>query len=360
MQPNLYLGVMTGTSLDGIDIALCRIDDTHINLLAYDEYPYDVTLKQQIQLLLQHPHTTLKTVGRLDAAVGEMIGDALQRFMQEKNIDASHIVAAGVHGQTLWHTPQGAYPFSWQIGDANRIARQTGLRIVSDVRRADMAAGGQGAPLAPLLHRFIFKDMKKPIGVLNLGGIANLTILEENDVTGFDTGPANTLIDAWIARHKHLPYDKNGDWARGGNVHQTLLQAMLSDAYFSQKPPKSTGRERFNLAWVQKHLADIGDIAPQDVQRTLTELTARSIADAAASYDPHRLIVCGGGAHNAFLLERIRKLTGITVEVSPFADAMEAMLMAYLAFLRICRIPALTPHITGASEPAVLGALYEP
>jgi len=360
MKSDFFLGIMTGTSMDGIDIALCRIDARDIELVAYREYPFDDALKAELETLLAAGAAPLQAIGRLDAAVGEMLADAAVRFMDEEKINARDVTALGMHGQTVWHAPSKPHAFSWQLGDANRVAYRTGVRVVADVRRADIAAGGQGAPLAPAFHKFIFKDIKPPFGVLNLGGIANLTVIDDAGAKGFDTGPANTLLDIWAHRHLGTPYDADGRWAQGGKPHPGLLEAMLRDAYFSRKPPKSTGREHFNLAWLMEHLEKTGEIAPADVQRTLVELTARSIADAAASYGLRSLIVCGGGARNAFLLERIAALGGIALEVPPFADAMEAMLMAYIAYKRVHREPLELQTVTGAAQPRVPGALYEP
>ncbi|MCF6310680.1 MAG: anhydro-N-acetylmuramic acid kinase, partial [Sulfurimonas sp.] len=263
----LYIGVMSGTSLDGIDIALCEIKGESFELIHSEGYSFDKKLKADI-LTAINSSTTLKTIGELDTRLGHLYANAINTFILTKQINKKHIKAIGLHGQTLWHEPNSKSPFSMQLGNANVITVQTGVSVISDFRQKDIALGGQGAPFAPAFHQFMFCRLKGNIAVLNIGGMANLSILGEK-LTGYDTGCGNILMDNWISSKRALPYDKGGEWASSGTVNPKLLKLMLLDPYFSQKSPKSTGREYFNQKWLEKKLEDFIVVKDEDIQATL-------------------------------------------------------------------------------------------
>ena len=356
-----YIGIMSGTSLDGVDAALCAIDAQGCTLLDAITLPMPDRLKERIVKGI-HKATTLQEIGALDHRLGLLFAEAVEALLKKAAIDRSDITAIGLHGQTLWHAPESTTPFTMQLGDPNLVAARTGIAAVADFRRKDMAYGGQGAPLAPAFHRFIFKNINTPAAVVNIGGIANITILSEQSI-GYDTGPGNLLMDAWIAKHQGVAYDQDGAWAREGKVIVPLLEAMLHDPYFTKAAPKSTGREYFNTDWLDTMLQRVGDglFSDADVQRTLLELSAVSIADEVKRADCRSVRLCGGGAFNRFLVERIVALCeGISVEVAPHADSLEAMMMAWLAYKRVHREAVALSEVTGATRDTILGGIYEP
>jgi anhydro-N-acetylmuramic acid kinase len=276
----------------------------------------------------------------------------------------SDITAIGSHGQTVRHRPDAAHPFTWQIGDPNRIAEITGIDTVADFRRRDMAARGQGAPLVPPFHEALFRVANETRVVLNVGGISNVTVLPaaaDEPITGFDTGPGNCLMDAWCLAETGEAFDRDGQWARRGKPVEALLEALGRDPYFSRPPPKSTGREYFNLQWLEGSLAGAD---PADVQRSLLELTAASVVAAIGQWaeNSERIIVCGGGRLNGLLMERLSSLSSIPVETSEMhgfdGDAMEAAAFAWLAARHLDGLPGNAPAVTGADGPRVLGSLY--
>jgi anhydro-N-acetylmuramic acid kinase len=355
-----YIGVMSGTSMDGVDVALCEIDARRCELVASYEHPFDEALKERIERATKEPIVPAEA-GRLHKDLGEMFAEAVRAFMAKEGIRADSVRAVGLHGQTLHHAPDEG--FTMQLGDANIVAARCGIDTVSDFRGADMAVGGQGAPLAPAFHAFLYADAM-PLALVNIGGIANISVLTQERIYGYDTGPGNALTDAWIAKHKGLHYDADGAWARQGSLDGALLRMMLKDAYFAKNPPKSTGKEYFNIAFIEdnmkKYEALFGN-APDacDVQRTLTELTARTIADAVMQSGIKRVLLCGGGAKNAFLVERIRTLLPeCDVGIEKRADMLEAMMVAWLAFMRIHDRPVALKEITGARSDRILGAVW--
>lgn len=360
----LYIGAMTGTSVDGLDLALISTrgklaiekgsttslpDDLRANLLALvtDSRPVD-----------------LDFLGHVDVALGRFIGEATLEFITSSGLDATDIVAIGSHGQTIRHRPVGPNAFTMQIGDPHQIAELTGIAVVADFRRRDVAAGGQGAPLVPPFHRAIFADSQERRIVLNIGGIANITRLAPGEsLTGFDTGPGNGLSDAWIARHLNRSLDHDGAWARTGKLNDSLLSSFLDDPYFSTAAPKSTGREYFNMEWIEKKVSPFS-LSAGDVQATLIECTATSIALAInreyAKTD--RVIVCGGGRKNLYLMERMGKALGCPVETSEAlgidGDSLEAAAFAWLAMKAVENEPASEPSVTGAKHRHVLGVIH--
>ena len=358
----LYLGLISGTSADGIDAALARFDP-RLEVIAARTYAYPGSLRERIVALARNAaQIALDDYGHLDAEVGACFADAANALLREADIDAGDVAAIGSHGQTVCHRPGGAHPFTLQIGDPNVIAERTGITTIADFRRADVAAGGQGAPLLPALHAALFSDARTPRAVLNLGGISNATLLRPGkDVIGFDTGPANCLLDAWAARHLGTARDENGTWAASGEVRDNLLAAWLQEPYFAAPPPKSTGREHFNLDWLDVRTP--ADIAAADVQATLLALSARSIADALRASGVREVYACGGGVHNTALMAALRaELPDLRFDTTSALgldpDFVEAAGFAWLARARIDVLPGNIPSVTGALGPRVLGAIY--
>lgn len=368
--PALYVGLISGTSMDGIDAALVQFGDHQCAVLATLAAPYPDELRDRLISAAQTPaECTVDRVGHLDQWVGECFRDATIALLEQQGVAAGSVNAIGSHGQTLRHQPRAARPFTLQIGDANIIAAGTGIRTVADFRRRDLALGGEGAPLTPAFHQWLFADRNKNRAILNIGGIANVTLLlpESASVTGFDTGPGNTLLDAWCRESRNEPYDEGGVWAASGTVLQPLLNEMLADPYFKLPPPKSTGFEYFNSAWIKARLAAVGkDVAaPQDLQATLAELSARTIAMSILEHAPaiEQVLVCGGGVHNQDLIQRLQScLPGTSVQSTGdfglHPDWVEAAAFAWLAKRRIEGKPGNLPAVTGATRAAVLGAIF--
>ncbi|GAB3100155.1 anhydro-N-acetylmuramic acid kinase [Lysobacter terrae] len=368
----LFLGLISGTSADGIDAALVRFadDGAHCELVHGRTYPWPDALRARLIALGQGAAIdSIDEIGTLDVRIGEHFAEAAMRLVQEAGLQTAQVRAIGSHGQTVRHRPagaafDGAYPFTMQLGDAHVIAERSGIATVADFRRRDVAAGGHGAPLLPALHNALLHSPQEDRAVLNLGGIANFTLLpRQGEVRGFDTGPANALMDAWCARHTGQAFDADGAFAARGTHDEALLRRLLDEPWFALPPPKSTGREVFHLDWVQTQLR--GNEAPADVQATLLELTAASIAEALRAHQPNtrRVLVCGGGVHNPRLLERIAAhLPGMQVEstavhgVDP--DFVEAMGFAWLARQALLGLPGNLPSVSGASGPRVLGILH--
>jgi anhydro-N-acetylmuramic acid kinase len=366
----LYVGLMSGTSADGIDAALVRFDSpdphAHVELLHGLSRPWDETVRERLLHLGQGGDiTSLDDIGHLDVQIAHAFADATLALLAGAGVQAAAVRAIGSHGQTIRHRPGAPWPFTWQLGDGNVIAERTGITTVADFRRRDVAAGGHGAPLLPALHAALLQAPDEQRAVLNLGGIANLTLLPRDGVVrGFDTGPANALLDAWCGVHNGAAFDADGAFGASGRHDPRLLAVLLQDAWFQLGPPKSTGREQFHLAWLQARLTSPA-LAPADVPATLVELTAASVADAllAAQPDTARLLVCGGGVHNPVLLDRIRaRLPGVAVEstaahgVDP--DFVEAMGFAWLARQALLGRPGNLPSVNGARGPRVLGAVH--
>ena len=369
---SLYLGIMSGTSLDGVDLALVDFA-TQTQILATDFTPMPPLLREKLTQLITQGESSLQQLGELDRQLAQLYADCVNHFLQKYGFEADEIVAIGCHGQTVWHSPQGALPFTLQLGDMNLLAAQTGITVVGDFRRKDMAFGGQGAPLVPAFHQAVFASEHYATAVLNIGGISNLSLLLPNQaVIGFDCGVGNALLDSWIARHLGLPFDEYGRWADSGKVNEELLALLLDEPFFSQPPPKSTGRELFNLTWLEKKLTQLktpGNFAAplaQDVQATLVAFTAKSVKlalDKVESALPKRLLVCGGGAKNHALIRALRQFLPdwwlqITSEIGIDADFVEAAAFAWLACQRWLNLPGNLPSVTGASQPTCLGAIY--
>jgi anhydro-N-acetylmuramic acid kinase len=361
---SLYLGLISGTSADGIDAALVRFEP-RLEVLAARTIAYSDAIRDSIlTLATANAAIALDDFGALDVAVGTAFADAALAVLRDAGVDHSAVAAIGSHGQTIRHRPSGPFPFTLQIGDASVIAEKTRITTIADFRRADVAAGGQGAPLLPALHAALFSASDRTRVILNLGGIANITVLAPGrDVLGFDTGPANCLLDAWALRHRGTARDEGGAWAASGRVDRAELDAWLSDPYFKAPPPKSTGREHFNLDWLDARVRT--DAAPADVQATLLALTATSIADAirASAPDAREVFACGGGVHNPALMSALRdRLAPATLDSTSALgldpDYVEAAGFAWLARARIAQTPGNLPAVTGARGPRVLGAIH--
>jgi len=367
---SLYVGLMSGTSMDGIDAALLEFGDHECEVRATLTAQYPRELRSALLHASRTPaECTVDVIGNLDRWTGECFRDAALQLLHENDVRTDDVVAIGSHGQTLRHQPHAARPFTLQIGDPNVIATATGLTTVADFRRADVALGGEGAPLTTAFHKWLFADPDANRAVVNIGGIANVTLLPASSptVTGFDTGPGNTLLDSMSRQHLDKPYDAGGAWAAGGTVSEELLQLMLAEKYFALPPPKSTGFEYFNSSWLHARISSLGRAAPApaDVQATLAELTARSIANAIFANAPaiDEVFICGGGVHNTDLLQRLSTcLAGSAVATTQACglhpDWVEAAAFAWLAKRRIEGSAGNLPEVTGASRAELLGAVY--
>ena len=356
MKKEHYIGIMSGTSMDGIDVVLCQINKSECHLIHATEYPFPINLKETL-LQTINGKTTLAQIGRLHIELAELFSDAVNSLLNTYEIDPKTVVAIGSHGQTLWHEPNGEYPFSMQLGDPSTLTTRTRIPVVADFRAKDIALGGQGAPLAPSFHQFLFQDISESIAVVNIGGMANITI-PGTQLIGYDTGPGNVLMDLWCQAQTGEMYDKDGSWARKGDINFTLLEKMLKDSYFHQSHPKSTGREKFNEKWIT-HFIGKESLKSEDVQRTLLELTAFTISNELLRFQRDIAVLSGGGAKNSFLVERIKAvMPNITVIIAENADMLEAMMMAWLAYKRIHNEYINLKDVTGARENGILGGVY--
>lgn len=371
MTSPLFLGMLSGTSRDGADTVLVRFGEHRAELVdsLCVRYPPDLAeiLRRMIQRRRRPEDDELALA---DQQLGEFFALCAWALLDRAGIQAKEVTAIGSHGQTVWHHPVRDKPESIQIGNPQCIADLTGIKTVGHFRQADLNMGGQGAPLAPLLHAALMKPEDGIRAILNLGGIANISLLNATGTAvGYDTGPGNCLLDAWIRRHKGCDFDESGQWAAGGKVDPQLLELLRSDAYFSLRPPKSTGVEYFNLHWLQERLDEHKPEACaagfRDIQATLSELTAHSIATAVKKTTASELLICGGGIHNTDLVRRIRRLlpetpvdTTAACGIDP--DWVEGILFAWLARERVAGRPQDTRCITGAREPILLGEVFEP
>jgi len=362
-----YIGLMSGTSVDGIDAALVSIPaNGRPALVATHQHSLPIALRDAIQALMQPGPNEIEREGELDIQLGHLFAQAVKELLAKSGIGSSRIRAIGSHGQTIRHRPHAPHPFTRQIGNPSVIAEETGITTVADFRARDLAAGGEGAPLVPAFHHWLFRKSGVHRVIVNIGGIANLTWLpatEDSTVLGFDTGPGNTLLDQWISLHRNQPYDRDGAWAASGHIQKELLARLLADEYFAKAPPKSTGREHFNLAWLEPQLVDTP--VPENIQATLAELTAASIVGGINHLPdkPAEIYVCGGGSHNRHLLARLRALLiGIpvaTTEALGFdPDWVEAAAFAWLAHQTLAGHAGNLPSVTGARHPVLLGGIY--
>jgi len=365
---------MSGTSLDGIDIAICSFSELDSNpnsfqFIAAKTFPFPYKLRKKLQNLILNPQISLQELGDIDVELGRLIAHSINQFLTSKNLTVQDIVAIGSHGQTLFHSPDTRHPFSFQIGNANEIAELTGITTIADFRQRDIAAGGQGAPLVPAFHQSVFCDYNKDRVIVNIGGISNITVLpssEKEKVLGFDTGPGNGLLDYWIQSQLGESYDKSGQWAASGICNNAFLSLLLDTAYFKQTIPKSTGRELFNKSWLNGKLAQLEqDIPAADVQATLVELTAITISNDIKTYAnaSQGIFICGGGAHNHALLKRLKSLLSdkkitTTQALNLDPDWVEACAFAWLAYRTTHQKTGNLASVTGANRAVILGAIY--
>jgi anhydro-N-acetylmuramic acid kinase len=358
-----YIGVMSGTSLDGLDIALVE-QTSAIRLIATHYIPMPDSLRTELLGLCASGPDEIARSAIAQQNWVKLAAQGINALLTQQHLTRDDIRAIGSHGQTIRHEP--ARGFTVQIGNPALLTELTGITVVSDFRSRDVAAGGQGAPLVPAFHEALFDAQPGNRAVLNIGGFSNLSLIEPGKpVSGFDCGPGNVLLDAWIHQQRGDSYDRDGQWAASGKVQPTLLKALLSDPFFVTQGPKSTGREVFNLPWLMQHLAHLPPFAAEDVQATLLELTALTITESlqGAQTDTQEVLVCGGGAHNATLMSRLAGLlpkakvsSTSTYGVDP--DWVEAMAFAWLAHCCLEGIAANRPSVTGARGLRVLGAIY--
>ena len=365
-----YIGLISGTSVDAVDAALISLPaNGKFTLVATHAHPIPAAIRDEIQALMHTGADEIDRFGELDMALGELFAEAANAVMVQAGIGKKDIHAIGSHGQTLRHRPRAAHPFTLQIADPSVIAERTGITTVADFRARDMAAGGEGAPLVPAFHRHVLYSPKQNRAIINIGGIANVTYLPADaalPVSGFDTGPGNTLLDQWIARHRARPHDEGGQWAASGRPSNPLLEQLLKDPYFESAPPKSTGREQFNLAWLEQHLQKLPAAPAADVQATLLQLTTQTIARAIRRFLPQtqEAYVCGGGAHNRELMKALAEhLSGVAVATTEalglHPDWVEAAAFAWLAHQTLEGKPGNLPSVTGARRAVILGGIYK-
>jgi anhydro-N-acetylmuramic acid kinase len=365
----LYVGLMSGTSLDGVDAVLADLGHTPPRVLATAAHGYPEELRAGLLALCTPGADELARMARLDAHLGRLFAQVVLQLLASAGVEPGRVSAIGSHGQTVRHYPEPEVAQSIQIGDPNLIAELTGVTTVADFRRRDMAAGGEGAPLVPAFHAEVFRRDGVERVIVNIGGIANVTVLPPHPatrVTGFDTGPGNVLLDAWCHAHLDRPMDRDGHWAESGRPASRLLELLLDDPFFRRPPPKSTGREQFNLGWVEERLRALPSaLEPEDVQATLVALTAASIALAIAEHAPQtrEVYVCGGGTRNPVLMRALQarvapRRVSTTAALGLEPRWVEAVALAWLAQRRLRGLPGNLPAVTGARAPVTLGGIY--
>jgi len=365
--PELYIGLMSGTSLDGVDGVLAECTETHTRVLQHVHRPFQPALAEELLHLNTPGADELHRAALAANALARLYAAVVTALLHDAAIDPAAVTAIGAHGQTVRHRP-GEFDgtgYTLQLNSPALLAELTRIDVVADFRSRDVAAGGQGAPLVPAFHHAMFAQAGQTVLVLNIGGIANLSVLRDNEVLGFDCGPGNALMDAWCRQHTGQAFDAEGRWAASGQVHEPLLQTLLQEPYLALPPPKSTGRDLFNLPWLAGKLAAYSSVAPADVQATLTELTACACAADVLRHGAKcsRLIVCGGGALNRHLMQRLQaRLPSLAVVSSEQADLpplqVEAAAFAWLARKAVLRQTASLKSVTGALGTRVLGAIY--
>lgn len=364
--PEYYIGLMSGTSMDGVDAVLVDFTTGYPLLVSAHTEEIPSHLLKGLRRLCQPGTDEVNRLGRLDRSVGLLFAKAVNNLLTKASVSPSEVIAIGSHGQTVRHMPNLEVGFTLQIGDPNTIAVETGIDVIADFRRKDIALGGQGAPLVPGFHQQIFSQTDTPRVILNIGGIANITYLpgDAKAVLGFDTGPGNTLIDVYIQQVQDVPYDKDGEFADSGKTNPDLLKQMLSHSYFALGYPKSTGRELFNDAWLEQQLSGFSHLDEADIQSTLLDLTCHSIANDILKLNPTgELFVCGGGALNKALMKRLSALipnyrVSTTSELGINPKWVEGIAFAWLAMRYEKKLPANLPAVTGARCETILGGKY--
>jgi anhydro-N-acetylmuramic acid kinase len=370
MSKNLYIGLMSGTSMDGADCALVQINDNQIQVIDFICRELPQNLKQDLLEISANKATDLRKIGSSDIAVAQLFAASVIEILKKNSIQTCSVTAIGSHGQTVWHEPQkfaGHTPFTMQIGDPNTIALATGITTVADFRRKDIAAGGQGAPMVPAFHAEIFRNSAMDRFILNLGGIANITFLPKDQTKpiGLDTGPASVLMDAWIRQHRKKEFDDKGNWARSGNINSLLLGELLDEPYFNLQSPKSTGRELFNIEWLNRKLLRIeAEVATEDVQATLLQFSVETIKREILKIRRNgEIIACGGGVHNQVFLDRLKDSLGdfaitTSAEHGLNPDCVESVAFAWFASKTLRREPIDFTPFTGARHPIIAGGIY--
>lgn len=367
----LYVGVMSGTSLDAIDVALIETSPTdQPKLIAFHTADFSEGLQNALRALICSHQCHLSQLGELDIQLGYAYAETILNLLDSSEVPTNRIDGIGCHGQTIFHSPDSIYPFSMQIGNGNVIAEKTGITTVCDFRQRDIVNGGQGAPLAPAFHAAMFRSVSENRVIVNIGGISNISILAKaphSELQGFDTGPGNTLMDSWIQKHQQQSFDNEGKWAEGGQVNQSLLLTLKSDPFFNRQIPKSTGCELFNQNWLTQQIiaADCIDLPPQDIQATLLAFTVSTITDAIHQYaaQTDKVYICGGGARNTALMQQLLKdlapiEVATTAEIGLDPQRVEAAAFAWLAEQTLQQNALDLRHVTGAGEPSILGAVY--
>jgi len=367
---SLFVGLMSGTSVDAVDCALARCDGDDFELIATHEHAIPFGIREQVAALSHPGVDEINRLGALDRQLGQLFAEATLALLATAQTKPGRVLAIGSHGQTIRHHPPSlagaARGFTLQIGDPGTIAEYTGITTIADFRGRDIAAGGEGAPLAPAFHAAVLAKTGINRAVVNIGGIANVTFLRGTElVAGFDTGPGNTLLDHWIAQHRGKRCDLAGQWSSTGHIHEPLLTRLLSHPYFTRSGPRSTGKEAFNLPWLKAQLDILEPISTRDVQATLVELTSTSIADAIRrfSLDVQEVYICGGGVHNSHLMHRLASHLAPLAVTSTAAIGMdpnwvEAATFAWLASRTLHGLTGNSPVVTGASGPRILGGIY--
>jgi anhydro-N-acetylmuramic acid kinase len=366
-SPEFYIGLMSGTSLGGIDIAIVDFSVKPPQTLLSDTLPYSASMKSRIRNITLDDTASIDSICQLNIELGHVYATVVNETIGKANLDNTQILAIGNHGQTIRHCPDAAFPYTLQLGDPNTLAIKTGITTVADFRGIDIALGGQGAPLAPAFHQSIFSSTTTDRAIINIGGIANVTYLPSKPtekVMGFDTGPGNTLSDYWIGLHKNLAYDDGGQWARSGRViDELLVEIVQKESFFKQKAPKSTGTDYFNSAWLSAF--NINGYAPNDIQATLIELTALSISESISKLPSNYIecFICGGGAHNSLLIEHIQHrlpkyLIQTTEQLGVDPNYVEAIAFAWLAKQRMNNKTGNIPSATNAIHKGILGGIY--
>ena len=365
----LFVGLMSGTSVDSIDAVIINLSKDRFELVEEESTPIQNDLKNRIFEAVNDSNTSKNNINDLDIELGKVFGKATLHLLDKASIDKSNIVAIGSHGQTIKHEPNLPNPYSLQIGNPKEIIRITNIRTVADFRKADIRAGGQGAPLSPLFHQFIFKISSISEGtVINIGGISNLTSLKNSseEIIAYDSGPGNCLIDVWNKNHKKGDFDEDGSWASSGKCIPQLLQTMINDPFFKSSPPKSTGAGYFNLRWIEKNLLLFKEeFLPQDVQATLAELTVKTIYAELKRLNviEKNVYICGGGIYNTFLIKRLEKMiknkTFSTLSLGIDPDYVEASCFAWLAKERLNKRSFDLSKITGSNKKVLLGKVWK-
>ena len=379
MKPPYYIGIISGTSMDGISAALACFHDERSAIIDTCQTPYPEALRNELHQLCHGTDDEIERMGKTDGHLGALFADNIAQLLKKSSVDPKQVQAIGSHGQTIRHRPDGDYPFSVQIANPNIIVARTGIPVVADLRRKDIAYGGEGAPLAPLYHAYAFGKESTRRLVVNIGGISNISVLDGKEaVHGFDCGAGNLLLDEWCSKHRSQPYDNEGQWASEGKIHPVLLKSLQSHPFLDKSQSqvlRSTGREEFNMQWLVQCLANISEEIPAvDVQRTLVEFTVMRIVEACAEYiedanhkTDKTMYVCGGGAYNLFMMNRLAELfkpAGVSVQNTSALDVppewVEALAFAWLAKRHIHGEASIVPSPSGARHKCVLGCLYPP